>query len=520
MQLKKTSLIVLALLALTTGICVLSVSCGNSEKKIAETDGQGLSKKYCVSCHKYPEPALLDQDTWAKHVLPAMAPHLGIKVYAEDQYVNNPSSNSGLGYEDWLKIVEYYKSAAPKKLKPATVPIAPLKDWAGFKLNMPNETKATPATTTMVAFDTISHQLFTGDRATNRVYMWSDKLKLRSATGHNSPAVDVQFGKDKRGEEYGSFTFIGSMDAVDVSNGSVVDIPLKKFGSAENLIADKLPRPVQSLSADFDKDGLEDRIVCGFGHNFGGLFLYKQVSGNQYRKSTISSIPGAEQAVIGDFNKDGWPDIACLFAQADEGIWMFLNDHQGGFTTKNLLRFPPVYGSTSFQLIDFNNDGKLDILYTCGDNGDFSRVLKPYHGVYIFLNQGDLKFKQTWFYPVNGATKAIAADFNGDGKPDIASIAFFSDLKDTPDEGFTYFEQDAGMQFIPHRLPINTFGRWICTDVKDINSDGRPDIILGNYALGFINENGLKPTWNIHTPFVVLENEKAKLAAKESKNSK
>jgi hypothetical protein len=51
--------------------------------------------------------------------------------------------------------------------------------------------------------------------------------------------------------------------------------------------------------------------------------------------------------------------------------------------------------------------------------------------------------------------------------------------------------------------------------LKIYNLDGRPDVILGNYALGFINESGLKPTWNIHTPFIVLENEKGKLAGKK-----
>ena len=75
---------------------------------------------------------------------------------------------------------------------------------------------------------------------------------------------------------------------------------------------------------------------------------------------------------------------------------MFLNDKKGGFTSTNLLRFPPVYGSSSFQLVDFNNDGKPDILYTSGDNSDYSKVLKSFHGVYIFLNQGDFKFKQCY----------------------------------------------------------------------------------------------------------------------------
>jgi hypothetical protein len=149
----------------------------------------------------------------------------------------------------------------------------------------------------------------------------------------------------------------------------------------------------------------------------------------------------------------------------------------------------------------------LDILYTSGDNSDYSKILKPYHGVYIFLNQGDFKFKQAWFYPVNGATKAVAADFNGDGKLDIALIAFFSDLKRNPAEGFTYFEQNQPMHFIPHNLPIYKLGRWICMDVKDYNGDGRPDIILGNFSMGFINDRDVKPDWNTHLPFIVLKND-------------
>lgn len=512
MRLKTTSIITPALLTFIVALSFFAVDCSYDKQPAAtdttQTTGAVLARKHCTSCHKYPAPELLDQDTWTKHVLPAMAPRLGIKVYSDDQYVNNPSARPELPYEDWMKIVAFYKSAAPKKLKPAAIPTEPVKDWGGFTLMKPVVDASAPATTTMVAFDTISRRIFTSDRVRNSVYTWSGKLKVLSAKSYSSPAVDVQFSTDKTGTRYGAFTFIGSMDAIDVANGSVVDVPLNKSGIATNVIATNLPRPVQSLAGDFDKNGLNDRIVCGFGHNAGGLYLYKQMPGGRYEKNTVSSIPGAEQCAIGDFNNDGWPDVACLFAQADEGIWLLLNDHNGGFTTQNILKFPPVYGSTSFQLVDLNHDGKLDILYTCGDNGDFSRILKPYHGVYIFINQGGFKFKQQYFYPVNGATKAIAADLNGDDKPDIALIAFFSDLKDRPDEGFTYFEQTGPLKFTPHRLPISKNGRWICMDVKDIDADGKPDILLGNYALGFINQENITPTWDVHTPFVVLRNRK------------
>ncbi|WP_431214812.1 FG-GAP-like repeat-containing protein [Puia sp. P3] len=90
-----------------------------------------------------------------------------------------------------------------------------------------------------------------------------------------------------------------------------------------------------------------------------------------------------------------------------------------------MLRWPPSYGSSYFELADFNGDGFADIVYTCGDNADFSPVLKPYHGVYIYLNDGHNSFRPWYFFPINGCYKAVARDFDGDGDLDLAAIAFF-----------------------------------------------------------------------------------------------
>lgn len=482
-------------------------NCNNVPKAAPLDEGEVLAKKYCNTCHKYPEPGLVDRESWEKHVLPSMAQRMGIQVYGEDMYVNNPNAKSLLSYEDWTKIVAYYHSKAPLKLKAANPAVKPVKDWAVFAVKKP-VAKVAVATTTLVSFDTIGKSIYTSDMMGSGLYQWSDKLAMQSTVKVPSAAVDVKFNRNVKGEEHGYFTLIGSFDAVDRLTGSLTDVDLKqiKKESSAKTIANGLNRAVASASADFNKDGLADWVVCQFGHNRGELSLFTQVAGGTYNKKAIRIITGPINVTTGDFNNDGWPDVMCLFAQGDEGLWMFLNDHKGGFTTQNLLRFPPVYGSTSFQLVDFNNDGKLDVLYTCGDNSDYSRVLKPYHGVYIFLNQGNFKFKQAYFYPVNGATKAIAADFNGDGKLDIAAIAFFSDLKSNPAEGFTYFEQTKPLQFTPHNIPINSDGRWICMDVKDYNRDGKPDIILGNFSFGFINQEGVKPDWDTKTPYIILQN--------------
>src|SRR5205085_10544019 len=149
-------------------------------------------------------------------------------------------------------------------------------------------------------------------------------------------------------------------------------------------------------------------------------------------------LPGAIKAYPYDYNKDGKTDILALFAQGEEGIFLYTNKGDGNFEEKRLIRFPALYGSSYFELADFNKDGYPDILYTCGDNADYSTIFKPYHGVYIFLNDKTNHFIQKYFFPINGCYKAIARDFDGDEDLDIATISYFPDFVHQPEDGFVY----------------------------------------------------------------------------------
>lgn len=466
-------------------------------------DGKELAKKYCVSCHQLPDPALIDSASWVGGVLPAMAKRLYVNT-AIGQYFTD--SKSALNIVEWQKIVSYYQNIAPVNLaipKPAAQPV---KDWSIFSLVKPIEDPKAPiAMTTLLAYNNNDHQFYSGDAAGN-FYQWNKNLKSKLIQKMPSSVTGAIF-LEKTNEAI--LTCIGMLPPLDIEKGKVVQIRLETKNKEQQIFADSLPRAVQTVAADFNKDGLIDYVVCGFGHERGGLFLLQQRSDHSFKKTVIRGIPGGEQLITGDFDNDGWPDVMCLFAQADEGVWMFLNDHKGGFITKNLLHFPAVYGSSSFQLLDFNHDGKLDILYTCGDNSDYSKVLKPYHGVYIFTNQGDWKFKQTYFYHVDGCTKAIAADFDHDGDLDIATIAFFADFKSHSAAGFTYLEQTKPNQFTAHELPIDQYGRWLTMEVGDIDNDGKPDVILGNFSThgrGLLNQKNFKPQWNQRLPVIVLRN--------------
>jgi hypothetical protein len=480
----------------------LCLSCKKNGDKENEVAGKQLSDKYCGTCHLPVSPELLDKETWRKQVLPAMAKQLGLEVWQNSGYYQN--EQSVISHADWMTIVAYYDSLAPTQLTPAKVPVPLTYDWSLFELKKPRTT-STLATTTLAVINPKAGHLFTSDSETAKLYQWDKDLNLTESVQLSSPGVDVEFEENLQAV----VTCIGEMKAIDVPSGALIRIQDAKQKPIP--VTSGLVRPINTASADFNKDGLTDYITSSFGHNTGGLYLIRQKSNKQFETVPIREVAGATQSIAIDYNKDGWMDIVTLFAHGDEGIWLFLNDKKGGFESKNLLRFPPVYGSSSFQLADMNGDGNPDIIYTSGDNSDYSRILKPYHGIYIFVNKGNLNFQQSYFYPVNGATKVQAADFDLDGDLDLVSVAFFADLKNNAKEGVIYFENKGSVDsdmfnFMPYAIPVNKEGRWITMDVNDADGDGDPDVMLGSYSKGFLNESDFTPDWNVRTPFILLKN--------------
>jgi hypothetical protein len=469
-------------------------------------DGKKLVQIHCTKCHSLVPVNALTKDVWTVHTLPAMARYFAISTYGTDYYKSD-NEQGGLSLVEWQRIVSYYRNMAPDTLQ-AAKPVTPLiNDWAGFTLKQAPRVSDVSFTTMAVA-NPNNGKIYTGDVVSGNLTEWDSNLKMGRSTKLPSAAMHATFSKDSSGADQALISCIGRLDPIDFLNGRLVKVKLTGAKAQQATdVATELPRPVQTLYADFDKDGKQDLVVCAPGHLKGGVYILKPTNdGKSSHITSISDKAGAMQAVAQDFNNDGWQDIMVLFGFGDESLTLFTNDHKGGFTSKDLLRFPPVYGSTSFQLTDFDHDGKLDIIYTCGYNFLDSRILKPYHGLYIYKNTGNFNLKQSWFYPINGCTKAIATDFDKDGDIDIATIAFFADMKNKPAEEFIYFEQDKTMQFKPHAIPVSQYGRWMSLDVNDINKDGRPDIILGNYASGFLFQPNFDPQWDEHIPFIVLQN--------------
>ncbi|GGD55445.1 hypothetical protein GCM10011514_19490 [Emticicia aquatilis] len=471
-----------------------------------QSEGEKLAQTYCASCHLFPEPSLLDKTTWKNNVLPVMAQQLGLQIVNGEAYPDIQKGADGkfesvasITPEEWSKIVAFYEANAPEKLPAQNrEPILGITDKFSVK----------PIAIPQSRFPSLTYIKI--DSATQQIYAASDsmlsifdkKTSTIFAQKVKETIVDIDFGNtlQKAGNRAGYFTNIGILNPNDLAKGSLHSFDFDGKNNFKNtgMLLENLTRPVQSIAVDLDKDGLIDQLVCGYGNKNGSLTWHKNLGNNKFQEQIIRPFPGAIKAYIDDVNKDGLPDIWVLFAQAQEGIFLFTNKGKNAegmtqFDTKEILRFSPVHGSSFFELVDLNKDGHKDILYTSGDNADYTTpVLKPYHGVYGYLNDGKNNYKQAFFYPINGCFKALARDFDNDGDLDIATIAYFPDFMNQPKEGFVYLENKGKFAFSATSIKEVNAGNWLVMDAADLDADGDEDIVLGNFdrkKRGAINES-------------------------------
>jgi FG-GAP-like repeat len=484
-------------------------SCSNAEDK-ALKEGKQLARVYCASCHAFPDPSLLDKKTWAENVLPMMGQFMNVDIYfqpynnsgpAGDVNVKRVTPDSLFPYSKWKNIVEWYVKNAPEKPLPRKEELAviqttlknftahPVYDVVGFPL------------TTFVRYDTAMKEILFGDGIANKVFALSKDYKAKEIFDVYSGVTDL----NKRDGNYQAIT-MGILKPSDQKLGRLSKVFFKK---KPETIIDSLQRPVQAKYADLNADGKEDIIISEFGFRTGALSWFENKGqDNGYEKHVLRALPGAIEIRINDFNKDGRPDIAALMAQGDEAIFFYYNEGNGKFREERMVQFPPSYGSSFFDIVDINKDGFLDIITNNGDNGDYSVILKAYHGIRIFLNDGKNKFIEKIFLPVFGAQKVLAKDFDNDGDIDLASIAFFPDYIDHADESFIYWENKGDLNFNRSTFSTVTDGRWMTMDANDIDGDGDIDIVLGNafFTLGDLPAE-LKEKWKKRPLSVmILEN--------------
>lgn len=474
-----------------------------------EEDAQ-LARQYCGSCHEFAEPGLLTRQVWRESVLPYMALRMGVKSEISaldslnDLELQLEPKVALISEDDWARVKNYYLALAPERLE--ETPIPPLEMNKGqFEFKRGQLFSQKMANISCIKIDPERQVVYACDDANGEIWTLSPSGMPEKRFGNQVAVSGIEFTNKGL-----LVTYIGKNVGITVNkNGfnQLVDLDQTSNRNA-SLVLTKLYRPTQTLSADINGDQKDELITCEYGVVEGRFSVWYPTSDSTYRQKVLSNTPGAIKAEVVDWDKDGKKDLVVLFAQGDERIVLYRNLGNEQFEEKILMRFPPVYGSSYFEITDLNKDNRPDILYTCGDNADYSLIMKPYHGVYAFEQNEDGTFRKRFHFPMHGAYKAVARDFDGDGDLDIAAIAFFGNYNSATPNDAVYLENLDG-KFAPQLLPALGRGRWMCMDVADLDGDGDDDIALGSHPVGLM-PGGFKKEWSSGPGVVYLINQQKK----------
>ncbi|MBL8754734.1 MAG: VCBS repeat-containing protein [Planctomycetes bacterium] len=245
---------------------------------------------------------------------------------------------------------------------------------------------------------------------------------------------------------------------------SVAFQPRADFGMAQE-------NAQRCVVGDFDHDGNLDVAMTMEGYNAGKVEILFGDGQSDFGTSfdVISYV--AWGIARGDWNMDGWDDLAATsYGWAQHGIRIWTNDHQGGLTagvSVSTLATPPVDAIAG----DFDGDGLPD-LAAISEGGGWA--VDWFHG------NGNGTFST--FHPVPntlGLTgrRIRAGHFDGDGLLDLVAIhATGAMVLRNNDQGLGvgYFGNSNG---IPGNDPM------VSAAVADLDGDGLDDIVTAGASL-------------------------------------
>ncbi len=278
-------------------------------------------------------------------------------------------------------------------------------------------------------------------------------------------------------------------------------------------------------TADFDGDGKPDlltehgnKLVIFQNNSVNGIFSLKK------SLDLMFDFDVDRNFVVGDFDNDGKPDIAAINYYGTWQISIYRNTSNGGiisFANPFILNDTNPQEDTFWNIEtgDLDSDGKLDIIVTNGRS-----TVTIFRNI---TENGNISFAPRIDIFNNNENLGLAiGDLNGDGKPELlvsTTQRYYSDT--SKDVQVDIFENKSSPGSILFGPPIdlgftnlNHGTREIC--IADFNGDGKPEIAAlntwtHNFSIIHENENSSLPIVLVDF-FVYKENNDGKLEWKTS----
>src|SRR6266481_3683663 len=174
---------------------------------------------------------------------------------------------------------------------------------------------------------------------------------------------------------------------------------------------------------------------------------------------------GPSGIAVGDFNGDGKVDLAVVNF-GDWNIYVLLGNGDGTFQAARSV-YVATGGGFPWYVVaaDFNGDGKLDLAVSNYQDNSLS----------VLLGNGDGTFQAPQTTPVGtNPAKVAVGDFNGDGKPDLV-------VSSVANGTVSVLLGKGDGTFLPPLVTPAGSDPWYFA-VGDFNGDGKLDLAVADYG--------------------------------------
>ena len=195
---------------------------------------------------------------------------------------------------------------------------------------------------------------------------------------------------------------------------------------------------------------------------------------------TFNVTPGYFVGATGDFNNDGFTDL--IFTSAKRDLWLWTNNHQGGWTSTEIGTYP-----SQWQLIgagDINGDGYDDLLWLDPSDCEFS----------YWTMQGGVRTGYQIIKIACGYYPIGIGYYSPTNRLSILWTSPANDLYiwDSTGSGFTSYNLTSYVGNLAHTWAIGGgfMGNGMGIETYAVSSDGTYDVSVGGVYSRIFDTNG------------------------------